>query len=166
MCQNIKSTFYGGVSNGTEFRAYLDIKLLCFIYSFCFDTGSKIANIKKEFVVEKTNESKEAGKLIAVEKDEAQEILSEALPALISAKEALNNLNKNDITEIRSFATPPEPVQVVTECVALILGYKEVNWKVSKQMMSDPKFLNTLKGLNADEITPKLQSQIRAKLKV
>jgi len=54
----------------------------------------------------------------------------------------------------------------VTECVALILGYKEVNWKVSKQMMSDPKFLNTLKGLNADEITQKLQSQVRAKLKV
>lgn len=92
--------------------------------------------------------------------------MSQALPALASAKDALNNLNKNDITEIRSFATPPEPVQVVTECVALILGYKEVNWKVSKQMMSDPRFLNTLKGLNADDITSKQQSLVRAKLKV
>jgi dynein heavy chain len=151
--------------DGKEVGAYLNIKL-CFIYSFYSEIASKTANTKKEIVVEKTIESKEAGKRIAVEKDEAQEILSQALPALISAKEALNNLNKNDITEIRSFATPPEPVQVVTECVALILGYKEVNWKVSKQMMSDPKFLNTLKGLNADEITPKIQSQIRTKLKV
>jgi len=133
---------------------------------FRYEIASKIANTKKEIVVEKTIENKEAGKIIAVEKDEAQEILSQALPALASAKDALNNLNKNDITEIRSFATPPEPVQVVTECVALILGYKEVNWKVSKQMMSDPRFLNTLKGLNADDITSKQQSLVRAKLKV
>jgi len=133
---------------------------------FCYEIASKTANTKKEIVVEKTIESKEAGKIIVVEKDEAQEILSQALPALASAKDALNNLNKNDITEIRSFATPPEPVQVVTECVALILGYKEVNWKVSKQMMSDPRFLNTLKGLNADDITSKQQSLVRAKLKV
>jgi len=50
--------------------------------------------------------------------------------------------------------------------VALLLGYEEVNWKVSKQMMSDPRFLSTLKGLNADDITPRQQSQVRAKLKV
>eukprot|EP00102_Acyrthosiphon_pisum_P015188 XP_008185630.2 PREDICTED: dynein heavy chain 10, axonemal [Acyrthosiphon pisum] len=139
--------------------------LACEIILQEISEASKIANTKKEIVVEKTIESKEAGKIIAVEKDEAQEILSQALPALASAKDALNNLNKNDITEIRSFATPPEPVQVVTECIALILGYKEVNWKVSKQMMSDPRFLNTLKGLNADDITSKQQSLVRAKLK-
>lgn len=88
------------------------------------------------------------------------------MPALLDAREALNNLNKNDITEIRSFSTPPEPVQVVTECVAILLGYKEVNWKVAKQMMSDPRFLNILKGLNVDGITPKQQLQVRSKLKV
>lgn len=100
-----------------------------------------------------------------MEKEEAQEILNQALPALLFAREALSNLNKNDITEIRSFATPPEPVQVVSECVAILLGYKEVNWKVAKQMMSDPRFLTTLKTLNCDVITAKQQSQTRAKLK-
>lgn len=84
----------------------------------------------------------------------------------MDARDALSNLNKNDITEIRSFSTPPEPVQVVTECVALLLGYKEVNWKVAKQMMSDPRFLNILKTLDVDAITSKQQSQVRAKLKV
>lgn len=85
---------------------------------------------------------------------------------MLNAKEALSNINKNDITEIRSFATPPEPVQVVTECVAIILDYKEVNWKVAKAMMADPKFLNKLTQLDADAITIKQQTQIRAKLKV
>jgi len=111
-------------------------------------------------------ESQEAGNIIAVEKLEAQDILKQALPALLEATEALNNLNKNDITEIRSFTTPPEPVQVVTECVAILLGYKEINWKVCKQMMSDPRFLSTLKGLDVDAITLRQQSLVRAKLKV
>lgn len=104
--------------------------------------------------------------MITFEKDEAEEILSQALPALSEAKDALNNLNKNDITEIRSFSTPPEPVQVVTECIAILLGYREVNWKVAKQMMSDPRFLNRLKELKVNEITSKQQSHVRAKLKV
>jgi dynein heavy chain len=113
-----------------------------------------------------TIESQEAGKIIAEEKEEAEIILNQALPTLLDARDALNNLQKGDITEIRSFATPPEPVQVVSECVAILLGYKEVNWKVAKQMMSDPKFLSSLKNLNVDELTLKQQSQIRAKLKV
>lgn len=117
-------------------------------------------------MVEKSVESQEAGKIIAEEKAEAEAILNQALPALLDAKDALSNLQKNDITEIRSFATPPEPVQVVSECVAILLGYKEVNWKVAKQMMSDPKFLSLLKNLNVDGLTPKQQSQVRAKLKV
>lgn len=138
---------------------------ICLIKKFHL-IASKKANEKKETVVEKTIESQEASKIITIEKEEAQEILSQALPALIFAREALSNLNKNDITEIRSFATPPEPVQVVTECVAILLGYKEVNWKVAKQMMSDPRFLITLKTLDVDAITPKQQSQTKAKLKV
>lgn len=128
--------------------------------------ASKNANTKKEIVVEKTIENQESEKIIVIEKEEAQDILNQALPALIDARDALSNLNKSDIIEIRSFSTPPEPVQVVTECVALLLGYKEINWKVVKQMMSDPRFLNILKTLDVDAITSKQQSQVRAKLKV
>lgn len=128
--------------------------------------ASKNANIKKEIALEKSVESQEAHKIITVEKQEAEETLNQALPALSNARDALSNLNKNDITEIRSFATPPEPVQVVTECIAILMGYKEVNWKVSKQMMSDPRFLHSLKGLNVNAITSKQQYQVRAKLKV
>ena len=46
----------------------------------------------------------------AAQKREAEEGLSAALPALESAAEALQNLKKDDITEIRSFAKPHELV--------------------------------------------------------
>lgn len=50
--------------------------------------------------------------VIAEEKSEAEEALQAAMPALEAARLALADLDKNDITEIRSFATPPEAVQV------------------------------------------------------
>ncbi|XP_050426983.1 dynein axonemal heavy chain 10-like [Adelges cooleyi] len=127
--------------------------------------ASKKGNEKKEIVEVKTAEIQKASKIINSEKEEAQKILNLALPALEAARDALSNLDKADITEIRSFATPPEPVQTVTECVAVLRGYKEVNWKVAKGMMSDPNFINTLKELDVDSITGKQQSIVRAKLK-
>jgi dynein heavy chain, axonemal len=78
---------------------------------------------------------------------------------------ALDDLDKGDITEIRSFATPPEPVQIVCECVVIIKGIKEVSWKSARGMMSDSSFLRSLKELNCDAITQKQVSNVRAHMK-
>ena len=50
---------------------------------------------------------------ISVEKKEAEVALEAAIPALEEAAEALNDLKKDDITEIRSFAKPHILVQKV-----------------------------------------------------
>lgn len=52
-------------------------------------------------------------RLPAVEKAEAEAALEEAIPALEEAAAALNDLRKEDITEIRSFAKPHMLVQKV-----------------------------------------------------
>lgn len=51
---------------------------------------------------------------IAKDKEEAEQALSEAIPALEDAAAALNDLKKDDITEIRSFAKPHVLVQRVS----------------------------------------------------
>lgn len=66
---------------------------------------------------------------------------------------------------LRSFATPPEPVQVVCECVAIIRGVREISWKSAKGMMADPNFLRNLQEMNCDEITLKQQQMVKAHLK-
>ena len=83
----------------------------------------------------------------------AEEALAEALPALEAARLALDDLDKNDVTEIRSFAKPPKAVQSVCECVVVVKGIKEISWKSAKAMMSDPGFLMQLKTLDVDGIT-------------
>lgn len=104
-------------------------------------------------------------KEISIEKGEAEVVLSAALPALEAARRALDDLDKSDITEIRSFSTPPEAVQVVCEGIAIIKGYKEINWKSAKGMMSEGGFLKSLQEMNCDIITTKQVSATRAHMK-
>jgi len=56
---------------------------------------------------------------------------------------------QNDVTEIRSFAKPPKPVQTICECIVVLKGIKDVSWASAKAMMSDPNFLKSLKVLVA-----------------
>ncbi|XP_017847923.1 dynein heavy chain 10, axonemal [Drosophila busckii] len=123
------------------------------------EASTQKANTKKAEASEKSVEVEIKGKQIAIEKDEAEEILAEAMPALEEARRALSELEKAQITEIRSFATPPPAVQVVCECVAILKGIKEINWKSAKGMMSDVNFLKSLMEMNTEALT---QRQITA----
>lgn len=65
----------------------------------------------------------------------------------------------------RSFATPPKPVQIVSECVAILRGVKDISWKGAKGMMSDPSFLRLLQEMNCEQITHRQQQAVKAHLK-
>ncbi|KAJ2948630.1 hypothetical protein O0L34_g7885 [Tuta absoluta] len=117
------------------------------------------ATAKKEVAAVKQVEISSKKEVIEQEKGEAELVLEAALPALEQARLALEDLEKADITEIRSFASPPEAVQIVCECVAIIRNVKEINWKGAKGMMADPNFLKTLQEMNCDLIT---QTQVKA----
>jgi hypothetical protein len=75
--------------------------------------ATEAAVAKQSVAAVKSVEITEQSVVIAAEKADAEESLSAALPALEAARLALADLDKNDITEIRSFATPPEAVQVI-----------------------------------------------------
>lgn len=64
----------------------------------------------------------------------------------------------------RSFAKPPKQVQAVLECVLIMRGYKELNWKTAKGMMSEANFLRSLMELDFDGITYSQVKSVRGKL--
>ncbi|XP_076804944.1 dynein axonemal heavy chain 10-like [Clavelina lepadiformis] len=113
---------------------------------------TQIATDKKELASAKAIEIEEQNKVIAVEKSEAEEALVEAMPALEAARLALQDLDKSDVTEIRSFAKPPKPVQTICECILVMKGYREISWKTAKAMMSEGNFLKSLMEMDVDGI--------------
>ncbi|CAG9821168.1 unnamed protein product [Phaedon cochleariae] len=129
------------------------------------EAGTKKATDKKDVASLKSTEIEEQARIISIEQAEAEEALSAALPALETARLALSDLDKSDITEIRSFATPPEPVQTICECVLILRGYKEISWKSAKGMMAEGGFLRSLQEMNCDIITQTQQRACKAHMK-
>jgi dynein heavy chain, axonemal len=121
---------------------------------------------KKKEATEKSTEVEQNRKQITVEQEEAEEALRKALPDLENARQALETLDKKDITEVRSFANPPEPVQIICECVAILKGFKDISWKTAKGMLADSNFLKSLQEMNCDLITVKQVTSCRAHMKV
>ena len=129
-------------------------------------------------ISEKTAEATESQKLaeakgsemetqavqIQIEKKVAEDGLAVALPALEDAREALKNLRKEDVTEVRSFSTPPPAVQTVCEAILMMKNIKEISWKSAKGMMSQTDFLPSLMTLDADAIKISQQNQVNRHL--
>ncbi|KNE71129.1 hypothetical protein AMAG_15798 [Allomyces macrogynus ATCC 38327] len=119
--------------------------------------------------------SKKAAEAKAI-KDECEAELSEALPALQAALSALDTLKPNDITMIKSMKSPPAGVKLVMEAVCIMKDVKPVKipdpatgkkvedyWGPSKTMLSDLKFLDSLKAYDRDNISPAIMKVIRSK---
>ncbi|XP_053509735.1 dynein axonemal heavy chain 10 isoform X2 [Ictalurus furcatus] len=128
-------------------------------------TNTAVAEEKKKLAEEKAEEIAEQNKVISVEKLDAESSLAEALPALEAARVALQDLEKSDVTEIRSFAKPPKQVQVVCECILVMRGYKEISWKTAKGMMSEANFLRSLMEMDCDSISSGQVKTVRGFLK-
>lgn len=63
--------------------------------------------------------------------------LAKAEPALLAAQEALNTLNKNNLTELKSFGSPPDAVVNVIAAVLVLFSKKgkvpkDRSWKACK----------------------------------
>ncbi|PAA63386.1 hypothetical protein BOX15_Mlig017039g2 [Macrostomum lignano] len=118
-----------------------------------------------------TNEAAAAAQAI---KDECEEDLSEAMPALEEAIRALNTLKPSDINEVRALKSPPAIIKLVMEAVCVMLAEKPVRkpepgtgrmiedyWDTSMRILNDTRFLDRLRTYDKDHITPAIMKRIR-----
>jgi dynein heavy chain len=61
--------------------------------------------------------------------------------------DALNTLNRNDISEIKGNNNPHAIVKFTLECVFILLDEK-IDWDTIKKGLADPNFLSRMKNLN------------------
>lgn len=108
------------------------------------DALIEIVGIETEKVsIEKTLADEEEQKVgmiaeeVSKKQKDCEEDLLKAEPALLAAQEALNTLNKANLTELKSFGSPPGAVTNVTAAVMVLLAPggkvpKDRSWKAAK----------------------------------
>lgn len=82
------------------------------------------ADVVKEAVMRDEATAKEKATITQAISDDASKDLEIAMPALREADNALKELTKADINELKSFTTPPALVQFTMEAVCILLGVK------------------------------------------
>ena len=110
------------------------------------------AKVKEDSCAKDEAECSATMKEVTEIKDECQKDLDEALPALNAANRALNNLNKSDIVEIKSYPKPPGGVETVMNAVCLLFKEKQ-NWDTGKKLLGDMNFLINCMNFPKDDIS-------------
>ena len=97
--------------------------------------------------------------------------LAKAEPALQAAQQALNTLNKTNLTEMKSFPNPPAAVLMVASAVLVLMSPggkvpKDRSWKNAKALMGNvDKFLNDLIYYDKDNIHANCLKEVQVYIK-
>eukprot|EP00095_Tigriopus_kingsejongensis_P002576 maker-scaffold274_size229011-snap-gene-1.23 protein:Tk02576 transcript:maker-scaffold274_size229011-snap-gene-1.23-mRNA-1 annotation:"hypothetical protein LOTGIDRAFT_210054" len=132
---------------------------------------------KKEIVACDEALANEAAAAAQAIRDDCENDLAEAIPALQSAVNALNTLNPSDITVVKTMKNPAPIVKFVVEAVCVMKGVPPERkpdlenqgkliddfWVPGQKMMGDIKFLDTLRAYDKDNIPPAIMKRIREK---
>lgn len=136
---------------------------------------------QKKFVAEKTKEV-EAEETIAKQKKEDSDAiqrdcemeLSKVMPIYKAALKAVDELDKNDITEIRGFKKPPDGAILVMKTMCIMFGVapekvrggnvKDVQWdywEPAKKKLLSPELLSRCKNFEKDTINPEIVEKLK-----
>ncbi|RZF49077.1 hypothetical protein LSTR_LSTR008363 [Laodelphax striatellus] len=135
--------------------------------------GIETEKVSKEKAIADGEEKKVAiiAQEVSKKQKDCEQDLLKAEPALIAAQEALNTLNKANLTELKSFGSPPGVVINVTAAVMVLLAAngkipKDRTWKSGKIMMAKVDgFLDALITYDKENIHPEIIKAIQPYLK-
>lgn len=95
-------------------------------------------------------------------KEKADKELAKAKPALEDAEKAVNELNKDDITELKSVKGTPIPVVKMTlDCVLIYFGQKNLEWSNAQKVLADMQFLKKLREYDRESIPDAILRKVK-----
>jgi len=135
----------------------------------------KEAEVTQQQVSKEESVASQQAEEARVMKEECQANLDKALPALEAALDALKNLKKSDIVEVKNLKTPPEGVVSVSKamCWCFDVKPKKVTasdgrtklddyWEPAKKSVwSDSKLIDRMIGFDKDNIPDDVMQKLR-----
>ncbi|KAG7383692.1 hypothetical protein PHYPSEUDO_003371 [Phytophthora pseudosyringae] len=97
---------------------------------------------------------------IEVERASIQRELAKTLPDVQEATEALSQINKYHIVEMKSFTNPPQLVRLAMQAVCVLLDVPPT-WSEALRILADIHFLDRLRNFDKDRIDPSLMDRVR-----
>ncbi|KAL0819776.1 hypothetical protein ABMA28_007817 [Loxostege sticticalis] len=135
--------------------------------------GAESEKVSKEkaFAAEEEKKVKVIEEDVTIKAKICADDLAKAEPALLAAQEALNTLNKNNLTELKAFGSPPDAVVTVTAAVLVLFSKKgkipkDRSWKACKLMMAKvDQFLYDLVYYDKENIHPDVIKAVQPYIK-
>lgn len=127
-------------------------------------TESQIVSEKRKSVQAEEEVLNKQNEVNLAVKQECEEQLEKAMPALRNAQQALSNLSQNDIVQVKSYTNPPKNVVTAMSAVCMIMSVPPVKvgpvgkrvdnyWEPAKKMMNDVRFLRSLLEFDLNTLT-------------
>ncbi len=123
----------------------------------------KEAEKRKEEAEKTSAEVAKQSEQISLRREEAQRDLGEAEPALRDAQAAVKGIRKKDLDEVRNLLRPPKNVMLTLECIAIMLGEKNLEWAHVRKLLSKSDFIPSILGFEADTLSQRQVKLINTK---
>ncbi|VDN21510.1 unnamed protein product [Gongylonema pulchrum] len=112
---------------------------------------------EKEKLASEQLQKELAESLVEIEKKrtEVERDLAQVEPAVEEAKLAVKGIRKAQLVEVRSMASPPQPVRLALESICLLLGENVgTDWKAIRGVMVKDDFMPRILNFDTDSISP------------
>ena len=83
---------------------------------------------------------------VAKRKEVVNADLAKAEPAVVSAQDAVGNIKRQHLTEVRSMTNPPSGVKLALEAVCTLLGHKVDSWRTIQAIVRRDDFIASIVG--------------------
>ena len=99
---------------------------------------------------------------VARRKEVVNADLAKAEPAVLDAKEAVGNIKRQHLTEVRSMGNPPAGVRLALDAVCTLLGHKVDGWKTIQGIVRRDDFIASIVGYdNERQMTKSLRTKMQ-----
>jgi dynein heavy chain 1, cytosolic len=117
------------------------------------------AEQRKKLAEELTVELSKQNEDIRVRREQVEVELSEAEPALVSAKQSVQNIRKAQLDEVRALGRPPNAVRLTMEMVSIMIGEMSTDWQDIRRVIRRDDFIATVVNFDPLSLT---QKQVKA----
>ena len=92
-------------------------------------------------------------KEIALKRTEVMKDLERVEPAVIEAQNAVKNIKKQHLVEVRSMGNPAPVIRMALESICVLLGENVPDWKAIRTVTMKDNFIPSIVNFNTDDIS-------------